>query len=248
MKRLMAKVFGRTGTRAATTARPGLETLEGREVPAVAFINLSAGVLTVNTTEQRDVVTLSNPPTRYPNPSQIWVTVTNNGSTTDFGPFLASSVNRIDVNLGSGDDDLTNITNKYVIAHGGSGHDTLRGGSGWDDLYGDDGNDWLYGGAGDDILDGGNGGDWLLGQDGNDSLHGGSGADYLFGGNGDDRLDGGYDGTTDYLYGEWGRDTYVLHKYKPWWSFSWYTEGDYTYDLSAHAYDYYLDAVTYIYH
>lgn len=64
---------------------------------------------------------------------------------------------------------------------GGSGNDTLIGGSSADALHGQDGNDLLNGGAGDDFL---------LGQSGNDVMFGGDGVDQMFGGSGDDTADG----------------------------------------------------------
>ncbi|PCH67324.1 MAG: hypothetical protein COC12_11565 [Rhodobacteraceae bacterium] len=73
---------------------------------------------------------------------------------------------------------------------GGTGHDTLFGGSGNDALYGSAGHDTLVGGAGNDRLYGGNGIDILKGGTGDDDLYGDTGNDRLYGGLGDDDLFG----------------------------------------------------------
>ncbi|SDT75204.1 calcium-binding protein [Actinoplanes derwentensis] len=93
---------------------------------------------------------------------------------------------RVRVELGSGNDSVTNRTAVPLTALGGSGNDTIRGGSGRDKLYGGTGRDkiWglggidaLYGGDGNDSLSGGADGDWLEGGKGDDKEYGGSGRD-----------------------------------------------------------------------
>ena len=66
--------------------------------------------------------------------------------------------------------------------------DEMEGGLGDDRLYGDEGNDTLRGGSGFDQLDGGLGEDVLYGEDNQDELLGGAGADELYGGAGQDIL------------------------------------------------------------
>ncbi|HET6522151.1 MAG TPA: S8 family serine peptidase [Geminicoccaceae bacterium] len=76
-------------------------------------------------------------------------------------------------------------------AHGGDGHDLIRGGSRGNVLHGMRGDDRLFGGGGTDVLRGGEGDDVLYGQDGGDRLFGGAGRDALVGNAGHDRLAGG---------------------------------------------------------
>jgi VCBS repeat-containing protein len=74
---------------------------------------------------------------------------------------------------------------------GGSGKDTLTGGTGAELLLAQSNNDTLTGGDGNDLLCGDSGGDTLSGGPGDDSLGGGSGSDRLTGGSGADRFSGG---------------------------------------------------------
>lgn len=75
---------------------------------------------------------------------------------------------------------------------GGSGSDTLTGGSGREHLIGGGGNDRLTGLDGDDVLHGGAGDDRLVGGTGNDEFRGEGGADTMLGGPGVDGV--GYAG------------------------------------------------------
>src|SRR5262249_5176196 len=65
----------------------------------------------------------------------------------------------------------------------------------------------LFGGSGNDTLTGGSGGDLLFGQSGNDTLLGKGGNDFLFGGADNDTLTGG-DGD-DQMFGEAGDDRMI---------------------------------------
>jgi VCBS repeat-containing protein len=78
-----------------------------------------------------------------------------------------------------------------TVTVGGSGKDTLTGGTGADLLLAQSNNDTLTGGAGNDLLCGDSGGDNVSGGAGDDSLGGGSGTDRLTGGPGADRFSGG---------------------------------------------------------
>jgi Ca2+-binding RTX toxin-like protein len=89
---------------------------------------------------------------------------------------------------------------RYSVAVGARGADTLIGTDAGDHLFGRDGRDRLLGQGGDDVLQGDAGNDELLAGDGMDRLDGGSGNDRLFGGamadevmgmEGRDFLDGG---------------------------------------------------------
>lgn len=87
---------------------------------------------------------------------------------------------------------------------GGSGDDTLIGGSDMDFLFGEGGNDSLDGGRGDDSLAGGAGNDTISGRDGDDMMRGGSGSDLLSGGRGEDSINGG--AGNDRIFGGDGND------------------------------------------
>jgi Ca2+-binding RTX toxin-like protein len=65
----------------------------------------------------------------------------------------------------------------------------------------------LFGGTGNDTLTGGSGADMLFGQTGNDTLIGKGGTDFLFGGSENDVLTGG-DGN-DFVFGESGNDRMI---------------------------------------
>ncbi len=93
---------------------------------------------------------------------------------------------------------------------GDNGDDQLLGGDGDDELFGWAGNDAIYGGAGADLIRGGAGNDSLSGDDGNDRLYGESDSDRIFGGNGDDRILGGGVSVPDTLYGNAGRDRFLV--------------------------------------
>lgn len=69
---------------------------------------------------------------------------------------------------------------------GGSGNDTLSGGSGADMLFGQVGNDTLLGRGGSDFLFGGSENDTLIGGDANDQVFGESGNDRMIWNPGDD--------------------------------------------------------------
>jgi Ca2+-binding RTX toxin-like protein len=95
---------------------------------------------------------------------------------------IGSDFEHLDVNLGSGNDRVTNKTGLQLFAKGGSGNDDLIGGSGYDSLHGGSGSDRIWGNGSRDFL---------AGQDGNDALSGGAGDDNLVGGMGNDREYGG---------------------------------------------------------
>jgi Ca2+-binding RTX toxin-like protein len=65
----------------------------------------------------------------------------------------------------------------------------------------------LFGGTGNDTLIGGSGGDMLFGQNDNDTLLGRGGFDFLFGGAGNDTLTGG--DADDQVFGEGGNDLMI---------------------------------------
>jgi Ca2+-binding RTX toxin-like protein len=81
---------------------------------------------------------------------------------------------------------------------GGTGNDTLTGGSGADQLFGEAGNDTLIGRGGADLLFGGAGNDTLTGGDGDDQMFGQAGNDRMIWNPGDD---------SDLMEGGDGNDT-----------------------------------------
>lgn len=93
---------------------------------------------------------------------------------------------RIEVYVGTADDNQISTGNRTGVIFGLGGDDTLAGGNAPDLLCGGAGDDSLDGGNGDDSLGGGEGADLLSGAAGNDTLTGGTGADRFAGGRGDD--------------------------------------------------------------
>lgn len=168
------------------------------------FASLSSGVLTVTGTSDGDAISGALVGGK--------LIVTRNNITQKF---VASSVNRIVVSAGAGNDvvDFSSVaTPIYVdagdgndLVYGGTANDTLTGGAGKNTLNGGDGDDRLNGSGAPDLLFGDAGDDRLYGNGGNDTLDGGGGVDRLFGGDGNDSLLGG--SSNDKLYGEAGNDT-----------------------------------------
>jgi Ca2+-binding RTX toxin-like protein len=93
---------------------------------------------------------------------------------------------------------------EVTVRQGGSGKDTITGGSGADLIFAQSNSDTLTGGDGNDLLCGDSGSDTLSGGGGDDSLDGGSGGDRLTGGSGADRFSGGsgVDAATDFTPAE----------------------------------------------
>lgn len=123
-----------------------------------------------------------------------------------------------DVLLGLGNDNYDGRWGSVVgTVAGGAGNDLMRGGAADDDFRSDAGNNTLYGGAGDDnLIAGGN--DLVYGGTGDDHLFGGPGSTQLYGGYGSDTLGGGTLADTldggegdDFLFGGGGDDTYYVN-------------------------------------
>ena len=103
-----------------------------------------------------------------------------------------------EVNLGDGDDRLTNETNVPTLVSAEEGNDVLSGGAGQDEFHGGDGTDVLRGGDGCDMLTGDADSDFLDGGSGPDRLGGAGGADTADYGNRSGSLNVSLDTPADY--------------------------------------------------
>lgn len=207
-------------------ARPRLERLEAREVPAAySFAN---GVFTINVAEvPARLVQIDSAGGLVRVGGRVATTVAG----TPTGRLAAQSVTRIVVN-GSEQDDAVSLAgvntqgfrnlSGQVTVFGNGGNDTItgsafddeiHGGEGTDRVFGIGGRDRIFGESGHDNLWGdGNSGSWerlggsdvIEGGDGNDYLSGYGGDDVMRGGDGNDTLLGG--GGNDQLWGNAGVD------------------------------------------
>ena len=129
--------------------------------------------------------------------------LTVNGTPEGF--YNYSSVSRVQVLSGGGNDTINNTSFAISQFNGGPGNDRIYGGWSRDFIVGGSGNDLIVGRNGNDRLFGNDGIDRLFGSSDNDSLNGGNGNDFLYGGAGNDFI-GGLNGD-DYLNGQSGNDT-----------------------------------------
>jgi Ca2+-binding RTX toxin-like protein len=204
----------------ARRCRPGVEALEGREVPAVTW-SVTSGILTIGGTPGNDAVMV----TRQGGVLGVTVgTVSVMGGRAIGAAFVSSDwqavrspVSSVLFLGGEGHDAFVNGNEIPVTAYGLGGNDWLAGGLGNDTLLGGEGDDIVQGGpgAGHDLLVGGNGRDRLEGGPGNDTLVGGNHAyEYVY-------SKGAYhpvlvsvsDGVQDTLDGGPGQDTFYQHWY-----------------------------------
>jgi Ca2+-binding RTX toxin-like protein len=165
--------------RAGATPRsftPRLEALDERIVPsATAKFSAPLGVLTIQGDAADDNIVVSR--------NGDIILVNGNAVAGRGGPATVLNTTVISVFGGAGNDtitlDETNGALPRADMFGGTGDDTLTGGSGDDQLNGQ---------AGDDTLLGKRGNDLLFGGAGDDVLTAGPGSDQVFGGAGDDRM------------------------------------------------------------
>jgi hypothetical protein len=160
--------------KAPARRRPLLETLEARQMLSVSVVN---GALIITGTSGDDTITVSRDPVTK---GQLRVSINGLLNGVD-----GVGVNRINISALEGNDLILIDPSQGEIAlpvniAGGSGNDTMTGGSGADILQGGRGNDVIRGSAGSDLLEGGVGNDFLYGGDGRDSIDGGAGADALY--------------------------------------------------------------------
>jgi Ca2+-binding RTX toxin-like protein len=190
--------------RSAFRFSPSVVSLESREVPAVtAVFNPGAGALTVfgdsadnQIVVSRDALGVISVNGQVPLAGNIpggFPSVFNTRTISVFGQGGNDAIRM----------DETNGPLPAAQLFGGSGNDTLIGGSSNDALHGQDGNDTLIAGGGDDFVLGQSGNDVLLGGDGVDQMFGGAGDDFAAGQVGDDvAFLGAGDDTFGWLPGE----------------------------------------------
>jgi hypothetical protein len=160
-------------------------------------VNPSTKLLSITTLETYDddvKVTIHNNNTTSTADDLVRVSVKNIGDLL-VQDFPLASINSISFQGLSGHDRFENLTHLPSTAYGGTGNDTLLGGSAVDQFFGGDGYDYLDGRLGNDILYGEGQQDRIFGDAGNDYINGGADLDMLYGGLGDDTM-----------YGEEGND------------------------------------------
>jgi Ca2+-binding RTX toxin-like protein len=188
----------------------GLESLEGRAVPAVTatFVPM-VGLLTVTGDALDNTITIGRDAA-----GRILV---NGGQVSIKGgtPTVANT-SLIQVFGQAGNDtislDEANGALPRATLFGGDGNDTLTGGSGADILFGQGGDDTLLGKGGDDLLFGGDGNDTLIGGAGNDQVFGQAGNDRMIWnpGDGSDLNEGGAGTDTVEVNGGNGAETFTV--------------------------------------
>ena len=195
----------RLATRRSGKARKRLtaEILEDRRVlsasPGTATFDSGSGILTICGDDSANNIVIS----QDSGGTNILV---NADFLTGQQSFALADVNMIMVTGAAGDDVIfAQSISVSMNIDGGSGNDTIVGGTADDTLTGGDGNDTISGRAGNDMIMGGGGNDRLMGQDGDDQLQGGTGEDRLFGHDGNDLMNGNED--NDLFYGGAGDDT-----------------------------------------
>ncbi len=190
---------GKKSTRRGSKARVRqIERLESRNLRAVDVM-LSGGVLQIEGDDRANVIEIRETTVGRSLPGITATVADPSGKILAQQTFRASSVDRLVVDAGAGDDTIHNLTRLPSLIRAGDGVDRIHGGSAADELFGGDGRDYLYGYGGDDYLDGGQGNDYLFGHMGDDLIYGDEGDDRLYGGTGTDRMLGG--AGRDVLYG-----------------------------------------------
>ena len=176
------------------------ESLEDRRLLAVTASFSAFGTLSIVGDAEDNVVEISR--------AEDGRILVNNGEVAITGETpTASNTSRIFAfGLAGNDSIFLNESNgelPQAILLGGSGNDSLVGGSGQDFLLGGSGNDLIRGGDNDDRIFGGSGNDTLLGDRGDDRVLGQTGNDLLIWNNGDgsDLMEGGNGNDTTQVNG-----------------------------------------------
>ncbi len=118
---------------------------------------------------------------------QMQIVDSNNDQLSLEGKFneYIGSLKGNNVTLNDGNDLVYATTGNTTIT-GGSGSESIVGGSGNDIIYSTTGNDSITGGSGSETIVGGSGNDIIYSTTGNDSITGGSGSETIVGGSGND--------------------------------------------------------------
>src|SRR5256885_2615805 len=107
--------------------------------------------------------------------------------------YALGTIIRISINARKGNDSIVadesngKIFGEFFV-DAGPGNDTVRTGSGPDEILGGDGKDFIDAGGGTDDVNGGTDNDTIYGGAGNDMLHGYEGRDKLYGGDGNELI------------------------------------------------------------
>jgi hypothetical protein len=222
MRRMLSRFLGsKTNTNRPDRPKkitPQVETLEKRDLMAVTSATLTGGVLRVESDTANDqieiretsggpIILLTNPGAAASTGTIMVKDLTRPANNPWF--FERSEVQRIEVEMGAGDDQLVSEAGVATTVRAGDGNDLVETGLANDILFGGPGNDRLHANDGDDVVHGEDGDDLATGGSGNDTLHGDAGADALFGGTGNDLLTGGDNAAVNQLDGEAGDDTMI---------------------------------------
>ena len=129
-----------------------IERLEERQL-LVAGIALTAGILSIEGTDQADQISMEG----TNGGAGVLATIRSASNTILLQrSYEARLVSSYSVHGMGGDDTIRNLTGLIGTMYGDANNDRLIGGSGAETLYGGDGDDQLWGGAGADDLYGGN--------------------------------------------------------------------------------------------
>lgn len=198
LKELSRRWFGKPAGKSQSERHCSLnvETLEGRELPAVVAAVNVAGFINIASDSTPSWVEV-----KYTSGGKVRVHDYDNGFNKDFPMAGLLGAKVLIFQGGAGKDYFKNLTFVPCSLYGKGGDDTLIGGAGCDYLNGGAGNDLLYGGAGNDNLFGSTGIDKLYGQSGNDFLDAGTVLEPAYGGAGEN-----FDAYAPILYGAKGSD------------------------------------------
>jgi hypothetical protein len=170
----------------------------------VSGVGVNGGVLQIVGTSSNENMIVTKTSTHY----SVTATFLPNPPHRSFAIDAVQSIHILGC---EGDDNIviTPTVSIPTLIEGGSGNDTITGGSGEDVILGGSGNDSIKAGAGNDVVVGAGGVDWIEGGSGRDVLIGGDGNDTLAGLAGDDLLIAGatlYDedlSILDSIFREW---------------------------------------------
>jgi Ca2+-binding RTX toxin-like protein len=168
---------------AGTVIAAGVLAAASAPANAATTSSFSAGVLTVSGDAANNTIAISR--------DAAGKILVNNGAVVVTGgtPTVANTTSVRVLGLGGNDTITLNEASGALPAaqlFGGSGNDSLTGGSGADQLFGQAGNDTLLGRGGADLVFGGSENDTLTGGDADDQAFGQGGTDRMIWNPGDD--------------------------------------------------------------